>query len=88
MGIVAGVDGGAGPAGFFPLAPRCQHVAYLAVEVREGWQSVKDQVPDPLDGVPKPNGNIKRRKEEQENTIACKKEILFSAFCLHIVIKC
>lgn len=55
MGIVTGVDGGAGPAGVLPLRPRCQHVAYLAVEVGEGWQSIKDEVTDPFDGVPERN---------------------------------
>lgn len=52
MGVVAGVDGRAGPAGLLPPRPRRQHVAHLAVEVGEGRQSIKEQVPDAFDGVP------------------------------------
>lgn len=52
VGVVAGVEGGAGPAGALAPAPRRQHVAHLAVEVGEGGQSIEDQVLDAFDGVP------------------------------------
>lgn len=52
VGVVTGVEGGAGPAGLLPLTSCCQHVTHLAVEVGEGGQSVEYQVMDPFDGVP------------------------------------
>ena len=52
VGIVAGVEGSAGPAGLLPPTPCCQHVTHLAVEVGEGGQTIEYQVLDPLDGVP------------------------------------
>lgn len=51
MGVIAGVEGSAGPAGLLSLAPCRQHITHLAVEVGVGGQPVKDQVLDPFDGV-------------------------------------
>lgn len=53
VGIVTRVQGSAGPAGLLRSTARCEHVTHLAVEMRERGQSIKYQVLDPFDGVPK-----------------------------------
>lgn len=52
VSVVARIKGSACPAGLLPLTPGLQHVTHLAVEMGEGGQSVKYQVPDSFDGIP------------------------------------
>lgn len=53
VSVVARVECRAGPAGLLPLSFCCQNVTHLAIEVWEGGQSIKYQVLDPFDCVPK-----------------------------------
>ena len=46
LGVVLGVEDGAGPGGFLTPAGGSQHVTDFTVEVRVCWQFIENQVPD------------------------------------------
>lgn len=46
LGVVLGVEDGAGPGGLLASAHGSQHVTDVTVEVRVCWQLIENQVPD------------------------------------------
>ena len=46
LGVVLGVEDGAGPGGLLASAHGAQHVTDVTVEVRVCWQLIENQVPD------------------------------------------